>query len=369
MANPEHLRILNQGLEAWNKWRQENPEISPDLTRADLTYANLTGADLSRVNLLRVNLLGAKLLGANLLGAKLLGANLTFANLHKADLRTVSLFHAKLLQADLTGADLTGADLTGADFSDANLSDANLSDARLPLAKVSGANLIGTNLSKASFSNTILANIDLSEVIGLESAKHDGPSTIGIDTFFRSKGKIPQSFLRGAGVPDIFLEYATSLAGQPLEFYSCFISYSTLDIDLAERLRADLRAKGVRCWFFPEDAKWGEPVWGEIDRGIKTYDKLVVVCSQNSLQSPAVLREIERALQREDKEKNQVLFPIRIDDYIFDGWENERKADVVRKVVGDFTRWKNHDAYRKAFDRLLRDLKAAKAPPPASAKA
>jgi hypothetical protein len=26
--------------------------------------------------------------------------------------------------------------------------------------------------------------------------------------------------------------------------------------------------------------------------------------------------------------------------------------------VGDFTRWREHDSYREAFDRLLRDLKA-----------
>lgn len=26
--------------------------------------------------------------------------------------------------------------------------------------------------------------------------------------------------------------------------------------------------------------------------------------------------------------------------------------------VGDFTRWKDHDSYREAFDRLLRDLMA-----------
>lgn len=26
--------------------------------------------------------------------------------------------------------------------------------------------------------------------------------------------------------------------------------------------------------------------------------------------------------------------------------------------VGDFTNWKDHDSYLKAFDRLLRDLRA-----------
>ena len=78
------------------------------------------------------------------------------------------------------------------------------------------------------------------------------------------------------------------------------------------------------------------------------------------LQSEPVLREIERALQREDTEKKSILFPIRIDDYIFEKWEHPRKADVVRKVVGDFTNWKDRDSYQKAFSRLLRGLKSEK---------
>ncbi len=87
---------------------------------------------------------------------------------------------------------------------------------------------------------------------------------------------------------------------------------------------------------------------------------------ENSLQSPAVLREIERGLQREDREKKNVLFPIRVDNYIFakrkgkerDKWEHERKADVVKKVVGDFRHWKDHDAYQKSLAKLLKDLHA-----------
>jgi len=37
MANEEHLKILRQGVEAWNKWRKANPNIQPDLGRADLS--------------------------------------------------------------------------------------------------------------------------------------------------------------------------------------------------------------------------------------------------------------------------------------------------------------------------------------------
>ena len=112
-------------------------------------------------------------------------------------------------------------------------------------------------------------------------------------------------------------------------------------------------------WIFEEDAKYGASVWGEIDRSIKTYDRLVVVCSENSLRSGPVNREIERALIREDKECKGILFPIRIDDYIFNTWEHERKADVLRKVVGDFSGWdKDAAKYDKAFDKLLKGLQA-----------
>ena len=92
---------------------------------------------------------------------------------------------------------------------------------------------------------------------------------------------------------------------------------------------------------------------GEIDRAVRLYDKLIVVCSEDSLKSNPVIREIERALQREDRlvaqgETPEVLFPIRLDDSIFD-WEHPRQADVVEKVVSDFRDWRNHNSYQVSF--------------------
>jgi hypothetical protein len=83
-------------------------------------------------------------------------------------------------------------------------------------------------------------------------------------------------------------------AHRRLTVYSRLDSYSTKDDDFAQRLYADLQAKDVRCYKFDKNAKWGEPVWGEIDTAIRHYDKLVVICSQHSLQSQPVIREIER---------------------------------------------------------------------------
>jgi hypothetical protein len=33
-----------------------------------------------------------------------------------------------------------------------------------------------------------------------------------------------------------------------------------------------------------------------------------------------------------------------------------------QRHIGDFTRWKDHDAYSKALERLLRDLKVTASP-------
>ncbi|RME19733.1 MAG: pentapeptide repeat-containing protein, partial [Deltaproteobacteria bacterium] len=46
MANPEHIAILLEGVEAWNRWREENPDVVPDLAGANLTGAVLAGASL-----------------------------------------------------------------------------------------------------------------------------------------------------------------------------------------------------------------------------------------------------------------------------------------------------------------------------------
>ena len=58
-------------------------------------------------------------------------------------------------------------------------------------------------------------------------------------------------------------------------------------------------------------------------------------------------------MHKEDREHRNVLFPIRIDDYLLTKWDHPRKADVVSKVAGDFRGWKNLATYAKAFPRFL----------------
>jgi len=131
MANEEHLKILKQGVEVWNKWRGENPDIKPNLIKADLIDANLSGADLSEADLSGADFSGALLSEANLHGAKLSWAYLTMADLSRADLRYVDLFGANLSRADRRKADLDGADLERTNLVETKLEGTNISNCRI----------------------------------------------------------------------------------------------------------------------------------------------------------------------------------------------------------------------------------------------
>ncbi len=323
MANQEHLDILKQGVEVWNKWRHEHIHVIPELS-----------------------------------GANLWGANLYIAKLNRANLRGALLVQANLSGADLSEANLSEAVLRGANLGQANLSKTNFAGAELWRANLSGAKLKNANLINAGVGETIFTNVNLSVVFGLESLNHLGRSFVGIDTIYRSKGNIPEVFLRGCGLPDEFIEYIPSLIGKGIEYYSCFISYSHRDDDFAKRLHNDLQAKGVRCWFAPHDMKIGDKIRHTIDDSIRLHDKLLLILSEHSVQSDWVEHEVEHALDLERERKKTGLFPVRIDDAIMEsktGWAGNVKR---QRHIGDFTQWKQHDAYQAAFDRLLRDLKA-----------
>ena len=181
MANPEHLAKLRDGTEVWNRWRREHPAEQPWLDLANLHGKNLGGADLR----------SARLVGADLQEANLSGANLFQADLIEADLREAYLTGADLREANFALANLGGADLGGA----------NLSETLLLRTNFSGANLCGADVTSAILLETVFSDTDLTDMIGLDSCGHRGPSTIDFRTLAKS-WPLPLSFLRGCGLPD-----------------------------------------------------------------------------------------------------------------------------------------------------------------------
>jgi len=368
MANEEQLNILRQGVKVWNKWREENLHTTIDFFQADLRGADLVGVNLNRVDLNESNLSSADLVGAHLVGASLKGAylirtDLSAGHLFQASLREADLSHAVLITTDFSEADLSGANLSNADFVGANLSHAKLS---------------GSNFSNAKLGNTVLAFTNIYDVLNIEAIEHSYSSSLGIEIIHNSKGYMPEVFLRGCGLSDLEIETAKLSAsgldpeqvtditykihqlylGGGIQYYSCFISYNSRDEEFARKLHDDLQNNGVRCWFAPEDLKIGDQIRPTIDRQIRLRDKLLVILSENSVKSEWVGDEVEGAIEEESKSNRLVLFPLRLDDTVFntrDDWAAKIKR---RRHIGDFSNWKDKGSYQKAFESLLRDLKA-----------
>jgi hypothetical protein len=365
MANPEHLKILRQGVAAWNRWR-ETLASDEDYLRPDLSNVNLFGAKLSKANLTSVDLSGAYLRDANL----------NFAGLQSTRLAAAILTDAKLIGANLLGANLSGANLRKArldhaDLSAANLREAGLQETSLSDADLTRADLKGADLTNATAGRNLFVDVDLSEVKGLETLGHTGPSTIGIDTLYRSGGKIPESFLRGCGVPEDFITFIPSLIGaqQAIQFYSCFISYSSKDEEFARRLYSRMRDEKLRVWFAPEDIKGGEKLHEQLERAIQLHDRLLIILSENSTQSEWVVTELRKARKQEIQQGRRKLFPIRLVSInaireweCFDADSGKDLAVEIREYfIPDFSNWKVHDSFEASFDRLLKDLRAAEA--------
>ena len=348
MANRKHLAKLKEGVKAWNEWRRLANDVVVDLRGADLVGGNLEEVDLSQANVAE--------------------ADFRKANLRRAKLLGTRLFSANFARADLSAADLRKANLLNVNFHGANLDDTDLSESDLDGAYFAAASLKGTNFKGAMIGDTTFAFVDLSEAKGLDAMRYGGPSTIGVDSIYLSQGKIPLAFLRGAGMPEKLIEYVPSLvAPEAIQFYSCFISYSTADQSFASRLYADLQESGVRCWFAPQDAQGGRKLYEQIDDAIRRYERLLLILSADSMNSRWVETEIRKARGRERTEGKRILFPVGLISFdairqweLFDADEGKDLAVEIREYyIPDFSDWKNRDSYGREFGRLLRDLRTS----------
>jgi hypothetical protein len=329
-------------VDVWNQWREKKSEIIPDLSGEKFFQgANLKYARLEKTNFK----------GANLSNVSFMESNLSLANFSGC-----TIWESNFYLAYGFGIDLEAADLSWSDFDYADLEGANLRKSNIQGTIFRGTNIIGADFSESELGGTVFGDIDLSEVKGLETTKHWGHSYIDTHTLLRSRGKIPDKFLESAGISKRLIKCIRSLPNEA--FYSCFISYSGKEEELAKRLYDDLKSKGIRCGFAPEDIKIGQKIRPAIENLIRGHDKLLLILCDHSINSEWIEDEVEIAYEKEKKANKIVLFPVKIDDAVMD--TNQAWAAKLKRSrhIGDFRKWKDNDSYKEAFARLLRDLRA-----------
>ncbi len=364
MANPEHVEILKQGVDVWNQWRADNVKINPNLSGATLDdlkaeAINFRNADLSGANVCRATLKNVQLEGANLTKSDFTGSLLPVSFLI-GTVCTDAVFRG----VDFQGAQIAWSQCTGVDFRGVDFRFATLKS--LPLAT--------SQWNDTRLGSTILAGLDFENANGLNEVRHIQPSNLDIETLIYNYGKVPNVFWRGCGVPEDLITYLPSFTNQPIQFYSCFISYSHADKPFARRLHDQLQGRGIRCWLDEHQLNPGDNIFDVVDEGIRLWDKVLLCCSEASLRSWWVNNEINKAfvkeqqLQKQYNKKVLALIPLNIDGYLFQ-WQ-DGKADQVRsRLAADFTGWENDNSkFEAQFESVVKALRTdgGKEKPPQS---
>lgn len=111
-----------------------------------------------------------------------------------------------------------------------------------------------------------------------------------------------------------------------------FIAYGGPDESTVIEINKKIKSKGVKTWFFPNDAQPGAKLHRTMHDGVNNYDHVLLVCSKNSLSRSGFLNEIERVLEREAKEGGiEILIPVTLDDYVYSDWAPDRK-DIANQI-------------------------------------
>ncbi len=366
------IDILRKGVDHWNQWRKENRKIKPDLSNTnlsgeDLSFANLKDVNLSEANLSESllwgadlshgNLYKANLSNAKLMMTELIGTNLACSNLSKASLAGSKLWNTELVCATLTEAGRLQTDIFRSDLSGANFTEAYLTNTILSHVK-----LVDTNFKNSRMENTIFAFTNLSKCKNLESVLVKAPCSIDIETL-RNYTDISKEFLFKNGFTDSQIDYLPHfIMNEGIQLYPVFISHASVNKSFCGPFYERLIRKGVKVWYDDRMIKPGDSIRKKLHKGVSLYDKMLLVCSKESLSSWWVRDEIERYEAKEREywkqhgEEISLIIPIAIDDEAY----NSKSAVAIglknKRNIADFRNWQDEEEYEKAFEILLAAL-------------
>lgn len=339
--------------------------------RLRLHGIQLNGLDLSGADFRRAWLKSVDFTGSILRDCEFSETDISYCKFLDADLRGSSFTDAELSYCDFDRARLCGTVLNDTHTSECSFLDTDFSDSLMfktvfALALLKGANFEHVYLADAVFTGCS----ELHVAIGLGDIYFSGPSALDLETIRASIVELPIKFLEGIGYTHEEIEVLHALYSRGIRFYSCFISHAEADLRFAEKLRSDLIENNVSCWHYGHDMEGGKHWRTQVQTAIKLHDKLLLVCSHNSVFRQNVVEEIIDAIEMEQRSGEQKLFPIRLDNSILSRETSELARSKVASGewrmnwvqyvqayhISDFRNWEDDEEYSLAVRKLIRDL-------------
>jgi hypothetical protein len=188
--------------------------------------------------------------------------------------------------------------------------------------------------------------------MALEFARHTGPSTIGLDTLAKSGGRIPRKFLEDAGVAAPLMEAQDLIMGVNRDFPSVLTIGSMEDGNLAGRLRDSLRAAQIPCWSIAADDESRLQTGETILAHTVYFDKLVLLCTESSLQSPQARRYMSELAGGKGPEFQSNITSLAA-DVLFDARDDELCGRLKQGEVIDFRGWEENGVFEAAVASLI----------------
>ncbi len=104
--------------------------------------------------------------------------------------------------------------------------------------------------------------------------------------------------------------------------------------------------------------KPGDRILDVVSDALRLHDRILLCCSETSLNSWWVKDEIRKAMERERREDRDIIIPLMVDRYLLDGWEDGLAADLRSRLAADFTGWEHDNAkFEEQSERVVEALR------------
>jgi uncharacterized protein YjbI with pentapeptide repeats len=235
--------------------------------------------------------------------------------------------------------------------------------------------LINSRFDKCNFKTSIFVNSILATETISYNNKTENSSYSSIDLHTINKSElINENVLKnifGITEPDI-KNFSYGLTNNVL-LQTVFISYSFIDRRFAHLLNDSLKTKGVITFLWEKDAPGGRPLRKIMKDNVKKFERVLFISSVNSIKSKACQFELTQGRIKQDYNWTDVLFPIHIDNFLFEVEEEDIKPKEIQQEYWknitelkdinslDFTQFNTNSfdkiEFEKMVRRLIKDLK------------